>query len=32
MGCAGRKRAEDHFNVEAIVTQYERHYERVLGH
>jgi N-acetyl-alpha-D-glucosaminyl L-malate synthase BshA len=31
MGCAGRRRAEEHFNVEAIVTQYERHYERVLG-
>jgi len=31
MGCAGRRRAEEHFNVEAIVTQYERYYERVLG-
>ena len=31
MGGAGRQRAQEHFNVEAIVTQYERHYERVLG-
>jgi len=31
MGCAGRRRAEQHFSAERIVNQYERFYERVLG-
>ncbi len=31
MGRAGRRRAEEHFNAETIVTQYERFYEKVLG-
>jgi len=31
MGQAGRARAEEFFNAERLVTQYERHYERVLG-
>jgi N-acetyl-alpha-D-glucosaminyl L-malate synthase BshA len=31
MGAAGRKRAEENFGAERIVTQYERYYEKVLG-
>jgi glycosyltransferase involved in cell wall biosynthesis len=28
---AGRKRAVEHFDIEQIVVQYERHYERILN-